>query len=146
MKIVLNKVHSIEILHFLNNQTNPLDLLSESYSNLSSVETNLKNNYDALTLGMESLSLALFNKNFYNKNSNTFLNYYTVGICNENMKRINDAKYSFYYAKKFLKDEKGDIVKYNFIKNIRTTLHNANSIIGFEDSFDNSKDKSNYKK
>lgn len=136
-KAVLSKVHNIELINYLSNQSNKLELLSEMCANLSSLENTLKNHNDALILSMESLALSQFDKLFFNNpKAKTYLGYYTVGTQQEYLKRNIDAKSSFAYSKKTLKEENGDPKQYSFIRKITGLLPDDCEIIGFRESLE----------
>ena len=111
---LLTKIQKIDILNYLNRETNDdenekenqlelkseksLEIIAKDYSNISSLNKNTKNNYDALIAAMESLTLTQFEKAFNdeeeknkdNLNKNLCLNYYLVGVQQEYLKRKND--------------------------------------------------------
>ncbi|MCQ2817114.1 MAG: hypothetical protein MJ252_07600 [archaeon] len=137
-RIIVSKVYRIELVNYISKQSKQLDLLSEMCSNKSSLEGNLKNHEDALLYGMESLAISQFDKLFCgNKNAKTFIGYYTVGTQQEYLKRKLDAKSSFAYSKKMLKEENGDPKEYEFIKKISCLLPDDCEIIGYKESIEN---------
>ncbi len=62
------------------------------------------------------------------------MGYSTVGTAQEYMKRNLDAKSSFAYSKKMLKEENGDPKEYEFIKKISCLLPDDAEIIGYKES------------
>lgn len=151
-----SKLHKIDILNYLNNENSEnenkneseLSIIAKDYSNISSLNNNLKNNYDALISAMESLAITQFDKAFNcegNKNKqylnnidrNLCLNYYTLGVQQEYLKRNNDSINSFASAKLYIpqsgKNKNNN--EYNFIKKIHIPKNDANTCaINFRES------------
>ena len=115
------KLQKIDILNYLNNQNSisdnknetELSIIAKDYSNISSLNNNLKSNYDALIAAMESLAITQFDKAFNcegdknkeyieNINRNLCFNYYTLGVQQEYLKRNNDSINSFSLAKMYI--------------------------------------------
>ena len=153
-----SKLHKIDILNYLNNHTNEdknesdLSVIAKDYSNISSLNNNLKNNYDALISAMESLAITQFDKAFNcegkkskeylnNINRNLCYNYYTLGVQQEYLKRNNDSVNSFASAKLYIppsgknKNNNNNNNEFNFIKKIHIPKGDANtSTINFRES------------
>lgn len=149
------KLHKIDILNYLNDK-NPsenknesdLSIIAKDYSNLSSLNNNLKNNYDALISAMESLAITQFDKAFNtedqkskeylnNINRNLCFNYYTLGVQQEYLKRKNDSLNSFASAKLYIppsgKNKNNN--EFNFIKKIHIPKSDGNTcVINFRES------------
>ena len=141
-KNVLQKIQKIEILNYLTNeqtQSPSLNQITKNYSNLSSIENNAKNYSDSLILGMQSLVLSQFDMIFnsdYDYECQSYLGYYTVGVQQEFLKRLNDCKASFAYSKRMLQEENGDVKQYEFIKKIKVDKGDED-IINFKESLAN---------
>ena len=151
------KLQKIDILNYLNNESqapennkteSDLAIIGKDYSNISSLNNNLKQNYDALIAAMESLALTQFDKAFKseegknkeyseNINRNLCFNYYTLGVQQEYLKRNNDSINSFASAKLYIpQSAKGKANnEYNFIKKIHIPKSDANTCsINFRES------------
>ena len=150
------KLQKIDILNYLNKQIDAndnkneteLSVIAKDYSNISSLNNNLKNNYDALISAMESLAITQFDKAFNcegdknkeyieNINRNLCFNYYTLGVQQEYLKRNNDSINSFAMAKMYIpqsgKNKNNN--EYNFIKKIHIPKSDANTCaINFRES------------
>ncbi len=150
------KLQKIDILNYLNNQNSisdnknetELSIIAKDYSNISSLNNNLKSNYDALIAAMESLAITQFDKAFNcegdknkeyieNINRNLCFNYYTLGVQQEYLKRNNDSINSFSLAKMYIpqsgKNKNNN--EYNFIKKIHIPKSDANTCaINFRES------------
>ena len=169
---ILSKLQKIDILNYLNKEPeieektnekekdkekskkpgktsksseNDLIILAKDYSNISSLNKNMKNNYDALISAMESLTLTQFEKAFNdeeeknkeNLNKNLCLNYYLLGVQQEYLKRKNDSINSFASAKLYMpQNEKNkNNIEFNFIKKIHIPKSDANTCpINFRES------------
>lgn len=166
---LLNKLQKIDILNYLNNEPdeeekketekgkhkksekiekkpeNSLEIIAKDYSNISSLNKNTKNNYDALIAAMESLTLTQFEKAFNdedeknkeNINKNLCLNYYLVGVQQEYLKRKNDSINSFASAKLYMPQtgKNKNNIEFNFIKKIHIPKSDANTCpINFRES------------
>lgn len=151
-----SKLQKIDILNYLNNQNtndnkneSDLSIIAKDYSNISSLNNNLKNNYDALISAMESLAITQFDKAFNcegkknkeylnNINRNLCFNYYTLGVQQEYLKRNNDSINSFASAKLYIPPSgknKNNNNEFNFIKKIHIPKSDANtSNINFRES------------
>lgn len=150
------KLHKIDILNYLNNENSAnenkneseLSIIAKDYSNISSLNNNLKNNYEALIAAMESLAITQFDKAFNcegdkskeylnNIDRNLCFNYYTLGVQQEYLKRNNDSINSFASAKLYIpqsgKNKNNN--EYNFIKKIHIPKSDANTCaINFRES------------
>ena len=134
---ILSKIKDIELINYLSNNKGSIDQIVKNYSNLSSIENNIKNYHDSLVLGMESLALGQFDMLFnYNDQSQVYLGYYTIGAQQEYLKRNNDAKASLAYSKKMLMEEGGNPKQYEFIKKIKSEKNDI-KIINFRESLNN---------
>ena len=134
---ILSKIIYIELVNYLSNNKGSIDQIVKNYSNLSSIENNIKNYHDSLILGMESLALGQFDMLFnYNDESQVYLGYYTIGAQQEYLKRNNDAKASLAYSKKMLMEEGGNPKQYEFIKKIKSEKNDI-KIINFRESLNN---------
>ena len=134
---ILSKIKDIELVNYLSNNKGSIDQIVKNYSNLSSIENNIKNYHDSLILGMESLALGQFDMLFnYNDQSQVYLGYYTIGAQQEYLKRNNDAKASLAYSKKMLMEEGGNPKQYEFIKKIKSEKNDI-KIINFRESLNN---------
>ena len=134
---ILSKIKDIELVNYLSNNKDSIDQIVKNYSNLSSIENNIKNYHDSLVLGMESLALGQFDMLFnYNDQSQVYLGYYTIGAQQEYLKRNNDAKASLAYSKKMLMEEGGNPKQYEFIKKIKSEKNDI-KIINFRESLNN---------
>ena len=134
---ILSKIKDIELVNYLSNNKGSIDQIVKNYSNLSSIENNIKNYHDSLVLGMESLALGQFDMLFnYNDQSQVYLGYYTIGAQQEYLKRNNDAKASLAYSKKMLMEEGGNQKQYEFIKKIKSEKNDI-KIINFRESLNN---------
>lgn len=134
---ILSKIKDIELVNYLSNNKGSIDQIVKNYSNLSSIENNIKNYHDSLVLGMESLALGQFDMLFnYNDQSQVYLGYYTIGAQQEYLKRNNDAKASLAYSKKMLMEEGGNPKQYEFIKKIKSEKNDI-KIINFRESLNN---------
>ena len=134
---ILSKIIDIELVNYLSNNKGSIDQIVKNYSNLSSIENNIKNYHDSLILGMESLALGQFDMLFnYNDQSQVYLGYYTIGAQQEYLKRNNDAKASLAYSKKMLMEEGGNPKQYEFIKKIKSEKNDI-KIINFRESLNN---------
>ena len=127
------------------NTENDLAIIAKDYSNISSLDKNMKNNYEALISAMESLALTQFErafndeeeKNKENINKNLCFNYYLLGVQQEYLKRKNDSMNSFASAKLYIpqsgKNKNNN--EYNFIKKIHIPKSDANTCtINFRES------------
>ena len=150
------KLQKIDILNYLNNDNatnetkneSELSIIAKDYSNISSLNNNLKNNYDALIAAMESLAITQFDKAFNcegdknkeysdNINRNLCLNYYTLGVQQEYLKRNNDSMNSFSSAKLYIPQggKNKNSNEFNFIKKIHIPKSDANTCaINFRES------------
>ena len=150
------KLQKIDILNYLNkeNTTNEnkneteLSIIAKDYSNISSLNNNLKSNYDALIAAMESLAITQFDKAFNcegekskeyleNINRNLCFNYYTLGVQQEYLKRNNDSVNSFASAKLYIPPtgKNKNNSEYNFIKKIHIPKTDINTCtINFRES------------
>ena len=150
------KLQKIDILNYLNNKSSnnenknesELSIIAKDYSNISSLNNNLKSHYDALIAAMESLAITQFDKAFNysgeknkeslnNVNRNLCFNYYTLGVQQEYLKRNNDSINSFASAKLYIppsgKNKNNN--EYNFIKKIHIPKTDANTcVINFRES------------
>lgn len=149
------KLQKIDILNYLNNKSSnnenknesELSIIAKDYSNISSLNNNLKSHYDALIAAMESLAITQFDKAFNsgekkkeslnNVNRNLCFNYYTLGVQQEYLKRNNDSINSFASAKLYIppsgKNKNNN--EYNFIKKIHIPKSDANTcVINFRES------------
>jgi len=149
------KLQKIDILNYLNNKNSnnenknesELSIIAKDYSNISSLNNNLKSHYDALIAAMESLAITQFDKAFNsgeknkeslnNVNRNLCFNYYTLGVQQEYLKRNNDSINSFASAKLYIppsgKNKNNN--EYNFIKKIHIPKTDANTcVINFRES------------
>lgn len=134
---ILSKIKDIELVNYLSDNKGSIDQIVKNYSNLSSIENNIKNYHDSLVLGMESLALGQFDMLFnYNDQSQVYLGYYTIGAQQEYLKRNNDAKASLAYSKKMLMEEGGNPKQYEFIKKIKSEKNDI-KIINFRESLNN---------
>ena len=158
---LLTKIQKIDILNYLNRESddsedekgkhlelkseNSLEIIAKDYSNISSLNKNTKNNYDALIAAMESLTLTQFErafndeeeKNKDNLNKNLCLNYYLVGVQQEYLKRKNDSINSFASAKLYIpqKGKDKNNIEFNFIKKIHIPKSDDNTcLINFRES------------
>ena len=124
---------------------NELEIIAKDYSNISSLNKNTKNNYDALIAAMESLTLTQFErafndedeKNKDNINKNLCLNYYLVGVQQEYLKRKNDSINSFASAKLYMPQngKNKNNIEFNYIKRIHLPKTDANTCpINFRES------------
>ena len=153
-----SKLQKIDILNYLNNQNtnenkneSDLSIIAKDYSNISSLNNNVKNNYDALISAMESLAITQFDKAFNcegkkskeyfnNINRNLCYNYYTLGVQQEYLKRNNDSINSFASAKLYIppsgkNKNNNNNNEFNFIKKIHIPKSDANtSTINFRES------------
>ncbi len=143
------KLQKIDILNYLNNENSKINNKNESeselstiakdYSNLSSLNNNLNNHYDALISAMESLAITQFDKAFnYGENKNkTYLdninrnlcfNYYSLGVQQECLKRNIDSMNSFSSAKLYIpkSGKSKNNNEYNFIKKIHIPKSDTN--------------------
>ena len=150
------KLQKIDILNYLNkedtinenkNETE-LSIIAKDFSNISSLNNNLKNNYDALIAAMESLAITQFDKAFNcegekskeyleNINRNLCFNYYTLGVQQEYLKRNNDSVNSFASAKLYIPPtgKHKNNSEYNFIKKIHIPKTDINTCtINFRES------------
>ena len=146
-----SKLHKIDILNYLNNNNNEnktkneseLSIIAKDYSNISSLNNNVKNHYDALIAAMESLAITQFDKAFNciedkNKkyendiNRNLCFNYYSLGVQQEYLKRNNDSINSFASAKMYIPQQSGknkNNNEYAFIKRIHIPKSDANTCV-----------------
>ena len=166
---LLNKIQKIDILNYINKEPEEkekqkemnkekektkkgenkaqigLEIIAKDYSNISSLNKNVKNNYDALISAMESLTLTQFEKAFNdedeknkeNINKNLCLNYYLLGVQQEFLKRKNDSINSFASAKLYMpqKGKDKNNIEFNFIKKIHIPKSDANTcLINFRES------------
>ena len=169
---ILSKLQKIDILNYLNKEPeieektnekekdkekskkpgktsksseNDLIILAKDYSNISSLNKNMKNNYDALISAMESLALTQFERAFNDEdeknkesiNKNLCFNYYLLGVQQEFLKRKNDSINSFASAKLYIpqsgKNKNNN--EFNFIKKIHIPKSDANTCtINFRES------------
>jgi hypothetical protein len=145
------KLHKIDILNYLNNENqknenkndSELSIIAKDYSNLSSLNNNIKNHYDALIASMESLAITQFDKAFNcgdnknkdylnNINRNLCFNYYSLGVQQEYLKRNNDSLNSFASAKLYIPQQSGknkNNNEYAFIKRIHIPKSDANTCV-----------------
>jgi hypothetical protein len=144
------KLHKIDILNYLNNENqknenkndSELSIIAKDYSNLSSLNNNIKNHYDALIASMESLAITQFDKAFNcgdnknkdylnNINRNLCFNYYSLGVQQEYLKRNKDSMNSFASAKLYIpqsgKNKNNN--EYNFIKKIHIPKSDSNTCV-----------------
>ena len=144
------KLHKIDILNYLNNENqknenkndSELSIIAKDYSNLSSLNNNIKNHYDALIASMESLAITQFEKAFNcgdnknkdylnNINRNLCFNYYSLGVQQEYLKRNKDSMNSFASAKLYIpqsgKNKNNN--EYNFIKKIHIPKSDSNTCV-----------------
>ncbi len=166
---LLNKIQKIDILNYINkdleekevdnekeqgkgkiknreiNTKIDLEIIAKDYSNISSLNKNVKNNYEALISAMESLTLTQFEKAFNdeeeknkeNINKNLCLNYYLLGVQQEYLKRKNDSINSFASAKLYMPQsgKNRNNIEFNFIKKIHIPKSDANTCpINFRES------------
>lgn len=118
---LFTKIQKIDILNYISNEMdkdyqgdNSLSTISKDYSNLCSLDNNMKNNYKALISAMQSLAINQFEKLFCDKtdedydniNKNMCYSYYNLGVQQEFLKRNKDCKASFAGSKIFKPDEK----------------------------------------
>ena len=145
-----SKLHKIDILNYLNNENqknenkndSELSIIAKDYSNLSSLNNNIKNHYDALIASMESLAITQFEKAFNcgdnknkdylnNINRNLCFNYYSLGVQQEYLKRNKDSMNSFASAKLYIpqsgKNKNNN--EYNFIKKIHIPKSDSNTCV-----------------
>ena len=126
-------------------EENDLQIIAKDYSNISSLNNNMKNNYDALISAMESLTLTQFERAFLHEdeknkesiNKNVCLNYYIVGDQQEYLKRKKDSINSFASAKLYMPQsgKNKNNSEYNFIKKIHLPKSDANTCpINFRES------------
>lgn len=124
-----------------------LSIIAKDFSNLSSLNNNIKNNYDALVFAMESLALSQFDREFCidgndkdsieSKKRNLCFGYYTLGVQQENMKRNMDSMSSFSMAKLYIPENKGKgkNEEFKFIKKIRISKNDKKNLtINFRES------------
>ena len=144
------KLHKIDILNYLNSdgdnknkKESELSIIAKDYSNISSLNNNVKNHYDALLAAMESLAITQFDKIFNcsedkNKkdandiNKNLCFNYYSLGVQQEYLKRNNDSLNSFASAKLYIPQQSGKNKNNNefaFIKRIHIPKSDANTCV-----------------
>ena len=151
------KLQKIDILNYLNNENSTnenkneseLSIIAKDYSNISSLNNNLKNNYDALIAAMESLAITQFDKAFNcdgvknkeylnNIDRNLCFNYYTLGVQQEYLKRNSDSMNSFSSAKLYIPQQTGknkNSNEYGFIKKIHIPKTDDNTCaINFRES------------
>jgi len=166
---LLNKIQKIDILNYINKEPEEkekpkemnkekgkikkednkaqigLEIIAKDYSNISSLNKNVKNNYEALISAMESLTLTQFEKAFNdedeknkeNINKNLCLNYYLLGVQQEFLKRKNDSINSFASAKLYMPQsgKNKNNIEFNFIKKIHIPKSDANTCpINFRES------------
>ena len=166
---LLNKIQKIDILNYINKDPEEkekqkemnkekektkkgenkaqigLEIIAKDYSNISSLNKNVKNNYEALISAMESLTLTQFEKAFNdeneknkeNINKNLCLNYYLLGVQQEFLKRKNDSINSFASAKLYMPQsgKNKNNIEFNFIKKIHIPKSDANTCpINFRES------------
>ena len=166
---LLNKIQKIDILNYINNDSEEkekgkeinkekgktkkgenksqigLEIIAKDYSNISSLNKNVKNNYEALISAMESLTLTQFEKAFNdedeknkeNINKNLCLNYYLLGVQQEFLKRKNDSINSFASSKLYMPQsgKNKNNIEFNFIKKIHIPKSDANTCpINFRES------------
>lgn len=151
------KLQKIDILNYLNNENSTnenkneseLSIIAKDYSNISSLNNNLKSNYDALIAAMESLAITQFDKAFNcegiknkeylnNIDRNLCFNYYTLGVQQEYLKRNNDSINSFASAKLYIPQQTGknkNSNEFGFIKKIHIPKTDENTCaINFRES------------
>ena len=148
-KSIILKNFDIDILNYLtlNNEIeeNSLNNIEKDYTNLSSLD-NLSNNlHDSLLYSLQSLCLKQYDKIFNNKKNNIFLNYYNLGIQQENLNYKNDKKKSFYLCKKYFNEECKNKKDFGFIKKLKCNKSDEN-LINFDDGLNNNKEINNIKK
>ena len=153
---IQTKLQKIDILNYLNKENSinenknetELSIIAKDYSNISSLNNNLKNNYDALIAAMESLAITQFDKAFNcegeknkkyldNINRNLCFNYYTLGVQQEYLKRNSDSVNSFASAKLYIPQvgKNKNNSEYNFIKKIHIPKTDINTCaINFRES------------
>ena len=166
---ILSKLQKIDILNYLNKEPdleekdnekekykksgkktekktlNDLEIIAKDYSNISSLNKNMKNNYEALISAMESLALTQFERAFNDEdeknkesiNKNLCFNYYLLGVQQEYLKRKNDSINSFASAKLYIPQsgKNKNNSEFNFIKKIHIPKVDANTcIINFRES------------
>ena len=166
---ILSKLQKIDILNYLNKEPdleekdnekekykksgkktekktlNDLEIIAKDYSNISSLNKNMKNNYEALISAMESLALTQFERAFNDEdeknkesiNKNLCFNYYLLGVQQEYLKRKNDSINSFASAKLYIPQsgKNKNNSEFNFIKKIHIPKGDANTcIINFRES------------
>ena len=166
---ILSKLQKIDILNYLNKEPdleekdnekdkytksgkktekktlNDLEIIAKDYSNISSLNKNMKNNYEALISAMESLALTQFERAFNDEdeknkesiNKNLCFNYYLLGVQQEYLKRKNDSINSFASAKLYIPQsgKNKNNTEFNFIKKIHIPKGDANTcIINFRES------------
>ena len=148
-KSIILKNFDIDILNYLTLdneiEENSLNNIEKDYTNLSSLD-NLSNNlHDSLLYSLQSLCLKQYDKIFNNKKNNIFLNYYNLGIQQENLNYKNDKKKSFYLCKKYFNEECKNKKDFGFIKKLKCNKSDEN-LINFDDGLNNNKEINNIKK
>ena len=141
-KSIILKNFDIDILNYLTLdneiEENSLNNIEKDYTNLSSLD-NLSNNlHDSLLYSLQSLCLKQYDKIFNNKKNNIFLNYYNLGIQQENLNYKNDKKKSFYLCKKYFNEECKNKKDFGFIKKLKCNKSDEN-LINFDDGLNNNK-------
>ena len=147
-KITMKTILKVDIINHLSgivdedeDEDNSLSNIDKDYSSLSSIENNLKNYQNSLILGMESLVLKQFQTLFCDnkKDNQIYLGYYLIGTQQEVLKRENDSKISFLFAKNYLKESKlnnSEKKNFEFINQLKTYNSKSNQI-NFIDGFNN---------
>ena len=145
-KITMKTILKVDIINHLSgivdedeDKDNSLSNIDKDYSSLSSIENNLKNYQNSLILGMESLVLKQFQTLFCDnkKDNQIYLGYYLIGTQQEVLKRENDSKISFLFAKNYLKESKlnnSEKKNYEFINKLQSYNSKSNQI-NFIDGF-----------
>ena len=148
-KSIILKNFDIDILNYLTLdneiEENSLNNIEKDYTNLSSLDNLSDNKNDSLLYSLQSLCLKQYDKIFNNKNYNLFLNYYNLGIQQENLNYKNDKKKSFYLCKKYFNEECKNKKEFNFIKKLKYNKSDEN-LINFDDGLNNNKEINNIKK
>ena len=143
-KSIILKNFNIDILNYLTLdneiEENSLNNIEKDFTNLSSLENLSKNLDNSLIYSLQSLCIKQFDKIFNNKNNNNiFLNYYNLGIQQENLNYKNDKKKSFYMCKKYFNEECKNKKEFNFIKKLKCNKSDEN-LMNFNDGLKNNKE------
>ena len=148
-KSIILKNFDIDILNYLTLdneiEENSLNNIEKDYTNLSSLDNLSDNKNDSLLYSLQSLCLKQYDKIFNNKKNNIFLNYYNLGIQQENLNYKNDKKKSFYLCKTYFNEECKNKKDFNFIKKLKCNKSDEN-LINFDDGLNNNKEINNIKK